>query len=108
MDEPQDQGENRLDPRIEAIRPFQYKKGQSGNPGGRPVGSKSLKTYAKEMLERMTDEEREDYLHGMNKDFIWEMGEGKATNKIEGDINLKVEKLEAIQEATKTILGGTN
>lgn len=59
-------------------RPWLYKKGQSGNPGGRPKGSKTLKTYIKEKFESMTDEEREAFLEGLDKKIIWEMGEGKA------------------------------
>lgn len=33
---------------------FQFKKGQSGNPSGRPKGSKSLKTMIAEALDRET------------------------------------------------------
>ena len=40
-------------------RPWLFKKGQSGNPAGRPPG-KSLKEYARAMLAAMTDEEREE------------------------------------------------
>lgn len=53
-----------------------YKKGQSGNPGGRPKGSKSMKTYIKEKLETMTEEEREEFLAGLPKSEIWKMAEG--------------------------------
>ena len=58
-------------------RPWLYKKGQSGNPGGRPKGSKSLKTYIREKFEKMTEEEREIFLEGLDKKTLWEMGEGK-------------------------------
>ena len=58
-------------------RPWLYKKGQSGNPKGRPKGTKTLKTYIKERFERMTDEERETFLDGLDKKTIWEMAEGK-------------------------------
>lgn len=58
-------------------RPWLYKKGQSGNPSGRPKGSKTLKTYIKEKFEKMTDEEREVFLEGLDKKTLWEMGEGK-------------------------------
>jgi hypothetical protein len=59
------------------LQPYQYKKGQSGNPSGRPKGI-SLKEYAKMKLQSMTDEEREEFLNGLNKNTVWEMAEGKA------------------------------
>lgn len=62
-------------------RPWLYKKGQSGNPGGRPVGSKSMKTWIKEKLATMTDEEREVFLEGLPKGDLWKMAEGNPENK---------------------------
>lgn len=59
-------------------RPWLYKKGQSGNPAGRPPGTFSLKEYAKKKLASMTDDEREVFFEGMDKKVIWEMAEGKA------------------------------
>jgi hypothetical protein len=64
-------------------KPWLYKKGQSGNPKGRPKGSLSLKTYLRQRFEAMTDEEREEFLDGIPKDKMWEMVEGKAAQSID-------------------------
>lgn len=66
--------------KVDYIRPYMWKKGQSGNIMGRPKG-KTMKEYAREYLERMTDEERDEWLEGLGKDVIWEMAEGKADSK---------------------------
>lgn len=62
-------------------RPWLWKKGQSGNPEGRPPG-RSIKERAKSMLASMTNEEFEDFLQGLDKKVIWEMAEGKAQQDI--------------------------
>jgi hypothetical protein len=62
------------------LAPWQFKKGQSGNPLGRTPG-KSLKEFAKEYLASLTDEERIEYFEGMNKADIWKMAEGNPENK---------------------------
>lgn len=73
-------------------RPWLYKKGQSGNPSGRPKGSKSMKTYVKEKLARMTEEEREEFLEGVDKKILWEMAEGKAKQDVDlkGELTSKI------------------
>lgn len=62
------------------LMPFQWKKGQSGNPEGRPKG-KTMKEYAKELLACQTEEERQAFLNGLSKDVIWKMAEGNPENK---------------------------
>lgn len=81
--------------KAEHLAAWQYKKGQSGNPGGRPAG-KTLKQYAREKLAAMTDEEREEFLNGIDKRTIWELAEGKPKQdlNVEGEITSKVIKLD--------------
>lgn len=71
-------------------RPWLFKPGQSGNPAGRPKGSKSLKTYVKEMLESMTDEEKMEFLRGIDKKTLWEMSEGKPKQDVDMRANITI------------------
>lgn len=77
--------------KAEHLSPWQYKKGQSGNPAGRAKGI-SLKEYAKLKLLHMTDEEREEFFNGIDKRTIWEMSEGKAKQdlNVEGEVQMLV------------------
>jgi len=84
LDIPQDNQSNKSGEQLDS-RPWLFKKGQSGNPSGRAKGSKSLKEYAKEMLAKMTEDERQEYLKGLSKDVIWKMAEGNPANILSGD-----------------------
>ena len=76
-------------------KPWLWKKGQSGNVMGRPKG-KTMKEYARQYLERLTDEERDVWLEGIPKDKIWELAEGKAKQDIDASVEVgsKVVKLD--------------
>lgn len=73
MDEPDNQNEIKVDKR--RSMPHLWKKGQSGNILGRPKG-KTLKEYARQFLEKMNDEERDEWLEGLPKELVWKMAEG--------------------------------
>src|SRR3989344_6164896 len=68
--------------------PFQFKKGQSGNPSGSSK-KQSLKQYAKEYLASMTDEEKDKFLDGLSKIDLWKMAEGAPDART--DMTTKIE-----------------
>lgn len=61
---------------------YSWKKGQSGNPAGRPKG-KTLKTFAREYLESLPDDEKIDFLAVLPESLVWQMAEGNPDNKQE-------------------------
>lgn len=90
MEGAQDQLENSNVPK--QLRKYVFKKGVSGNPGGRPVGTKSMKTFAREYLESMPEEDRIEFLNGLDPKTIWEMSEGKAKQDLDfkGEMTSKI------------------
>jgi hypothetical protein len=73
-------------PKTEHLAPYQWKKGQSGNMKGRPKG-KTMKEWARDFISKMTDEERDEWMHGLSKETIWRMAEGNPETK--ADIKIK-------------------
>ena len=61
------------------LQPYIWKKGQTGNPNGRPKG-KTLKEFARLYLETLPDDEKVDYLSSLPTEIVWKMAEGNPAN----------------------------
>lgn len=75
--------------RFDWLKEYQWQKGQSGNPKGRPK-TRTLKEYAREFLSNMSEEGRIEYFKHIKPEEVWKMAEGnpKQDNetKLSGEI----------------------
>ncbi len=86
-----DEGVKQAKKQSDYIKPYMWKKGQSGNPNGRPKG-KTLKEFAREYLQTLPDDEKVDYLASLPTDIVWKMAEGNPKNDVEvsGELTSKI------------------
>lgn len=83
-------------------KPWQFKPGNPGGPG-RPPG-KSLKEYSREYLAKMTDEERQEFMSGLDKIDIWKMAEGNPHSTSDETVEVTLPKpiLDAVRKDNGT------
>jgi uncharacterized protein YpuA (DUF1002 family) len=96
-----------------------FKKGQSGNPKGRPPGSVSITTEIKKRLQEMPDGQKKTYLELLisrilklgvvdgNEQMIkiiWNYVDGMPNQLLEADINVVTSEANKAKEALKNIL----
>jgi len=86
------------------LKPYQWEKGQSGNPEGGKKG-KRLKTMVAEMFENMTDEEKKEFLNHIDPEIVWKMAEGNPRSEDKVELDIPSTLVELIKHGTSNQTG---
>lgn len=94
--------------KAQRLAPYMWKPGQSGNPKGRPK-EKTMKEWAREILMKMTEEERKKFFLGMDKHVIWKMAEGNpAQDLTSGGEKIKIVPIYSGASVANGVVGATD
>lgn len=87
------------------LKEYQWQKGQSGNPAGRPK-TRTLKEFAREYLSNMSEEGRIAYFQKLDEEVVWKMAEGNPKNDV--DLNAKITIADVLKDIeNETAIGQT-
>lgn len=87
------------------LKQYQWQKGQSGNPKGGPKG-KRLKTFAAEVLEQMSGDDKAAFLKTLDPEIVWRMAEGNPHSTADVVTRNIAEVLNELEDGNKAIRQG--
>ena len=71
---------------VEDMKQYRFKKGESGNPSGRPKGG--LKVHDRKKFDKMSEEEKDKYLEKISPELRYRMAEGNPAQTTEAKIEI--------------------
>lgn len=86
--------------------PHLFKKGQSGNPKGKPKGSISIKARILQRLKKNPDELKEivEYFIKHNRELMWQMLEGRPKQQVDLEAQIEEKQIRELVLTTRKIL----